>query len=66
MRKTFAPKQCRAFVVRHDDPARAIMNQAKKFKAEMTVMRSRGRVGLNRLVLGSVTERTPRYARLRF
>jgi universal stress protein A len=44
------------------DPARTIADQAKKLGASMIVMGSHGRTGLNRLLLGSVAERTLRYA----
>ncbi|HXV79222.1 MAG TPA: universal stress protein [Candidatus Binatia bacterium] len=52
----------RVVIVTSSDPARAIANQAKKSKASMIIMGSRGRTGLKRLVLGSVAERTLRYA----
>jgi nucleotide-binding universal stress UspA family protein len=44
------------------DAARTIADQAKKLGASMIVMGSHGRTGLNRLLLGSVAERTLRYA----
>jgi nucleotide-binding universal stress UspA family protein len=50
-------------IVQRGDPARVIANQAKKTRARMIVMGSHGRTGLKRLVLGSVAERTLRYAR---
>jgi len=62
-KKKLGPKVCRALLVRHGDPARAIANQAKKLKASLIVMGSQGRTGLKRMVLGSVAERTLRYAR---
>jgi nucleotide-binding universal stress UspA family protein len=62
-KKKLGPKDCRALFVRRGDPARAIADQAKKLKASMIVMGSHGRTGLKRLVLGSVAERTLRYAR---
>jgi nucleotide-binding universal stress UspA family protein len=40
-----------------------IVNQAKKARAAMIIMGSHGRTGLKRLVVGSVAERTLRYAR---
>ena len=61
-KKKLGPKDGRALFVRRGDPARAIANQAKKLKASMIVMGSHGRTGLKRLVLGSVAERTLRYA----
>ncbi len=63
-KKKLGPKDCRALFVRRGDPARAIAHQAKKLKASMIVMGSHGRTGLKRLVLGSVAERTLRYAHL--
>jgi len=50
-------------IVKRGDPAQAIAHQAKKNRAAMIVMGSHGRTGLKRLVLGSVAERTLRYAR---
>ena len=41
---------------------RVIVRQAKKLRAEMIIMGSHGRTGLRRLLLGSVAERTLRYA----
>ena len=55
--------ECQSFLVRRADPARAIANQARRLKVTMIVMGSHGRTGLKRLVLGSVAERTLRYAR---
>jgi nucleotide-binding universal stress UspA family protein len=43
------------------DPACAIADQAKKSRAAMIIMGSHGRSGLQRLMLGSVAERTLRY-----
>ena len=62
-KKKLGAKAGRALFVRRGDPARAIANQAKRLKASMIVMGSHGRTGLKRLVLGSVAERTLRYAR---
>jgi nucleotide-binding universal stress UspA family protein len=53
----------RSLIVRRGDPARVIANQADKARASMIVMGSHGRTGLKRLLLGSVAERTLRYAR---
>ena len=53
----------RVVIVVSSDPARVIANQAKKLKASMIIMGSQGRTGLKRLVLGSVAERTLRYAK---
>jgi universal stress protein A len=53
----------KSVIVKLGDPAQVIANQAKKNRAAMIVMGSHGRAGLKRLVLGSVAERTLRYAR---
>ena len=50
-------------IVKRGDPAQVIASQAKKNRVAMIVMGSHGRTGLKRLVLGSVAERTLRYAR---
>ena len=52
----------RVVIAVSSDPARAIANQAKKTRASMIIMGSRGHTGLKRLILGSVAERTLRYA----
>jgi len=52
----------RAVLTRGEDTARTIANQAKKSRASMIIMGSHGRTGLQRLMLGSVAERTLRYA----
>jgi nucleotide-binding universal stress UspA family protein len=44
------------------DAARVIADEAKKFRVAMVVMSSHGRTGLERAMLGSVAERTLRYA----
>jgi universal stress protein A len=44
------------------DTGLTIADYAKKLKASMIIMGSDGRTGLSRLVLGSVAERTLRYA----
>jgi nucleotide-binding universal stress UspA family protein len=61
-RKRLQPGTFRSMIARRGDPARVIANQAKKSRASMIVMGSHGRTGLKRLVLGSVAERTLRYA----
>jgi universal stress protein A len=53
----------KSVIVKRGDPAQVIASQAKKDRAAMIVMGSHGRTGLKRLVLGSVAERTLRYAR---
>jgi nucleotide-binding universal stress UspA family protein len=55
------PGQCRTLVMSEADVARAIAESARKFRASMIVMGSHGRTGLQRLMLGSVAERTLRY-----
>jgi nucleotide-binding universal stress UspA family protein len=54
--------QYHTFIVSAVDIARAIVSQAKKAGAAMIIMGSHGRTGLQRLMLGSVAERTLRYA----
>jgi hypothetical protein len=48
---------CTIIVERSEDPYKAIVNQAIKNKNTMIVMGRRGRTGLSRLMLGSVTAR---------
>ena len=62
-RKHFKPGQCRSNLIRAADTALAIANFARKSRATMIVMGSHGRTGLQRLMLGSVAERTLRYAK---
>lgn len=62
-KKKLKPGTFRSVIVRRGDPARVIANQANKARASMIIMGSHGRTGLKRLVLGSVAERTLRYAR---
>jgi nucleotide-binding universal stress UspA family protein len=52
----------RLLVVEREDVARAITALAKKFRVTMIVMGSHGRTGLERMMLGSVAERTLRYS----
>ena len=52
----------RAILVRGVEVARVIADQAKRSRASMIVMGSHGRTGLERFMLGSVAERTLRYA----
>ena len=61
-RKKLKPADCRFVVARGTDFAEIIVRQAKKLGATMIVMGSHGRTGLQRLLLGSVAERTLRYA----
>lgn len=61
-RKRLRPGQYRSLIVRGGNPAEAIARHAKKARASMIVMGSHGRTGLQRFFLGSVAERTLRYA----
>jgi nucleotide-binding universal stress UspA family protein len=61
-RKKLKPEECRFIVARGTDFAEVIARQAKKLRVAMIVMGSHGRTGLQRLLLGSVAERTLRYA----
>ncbi|HUK39824.1 MAG TPA: universal stress protein [Candidatus Acidoferrales bacterium] len=61
-RKRLKPEDCRFESVRAANFAEAIARRAKKLGATMIVMGSHGRTGLQRFVLGSVAERTIRYA----
>ncbi len=61
-RKRLKPTDCRLVLDRGADFAEIIVRQAKKLGATMIVMGSHGRTGLQRLLLGSVAERTLRYA----
>lgn len=62
-RKRFNPGRYRFLLIRAADTALAIANQARRSRASMIIMGSHGRTGLQRLMLGSVAERTLRYAR---
>ena len=61
-RKRLQPKDCNLVLARGTDFPAIIVRQAKKLHASMIVMGSHGRTGLSRLLLGSVAERTLRYA----
>lgn len=61
-RKGFKPGGYRSVLIRGGEPASVIARQAKKSRASMIVMGSHGRTGFRRFVLGSVAERTLRYA----
>ena len=50
-------------LARGADFADVIVRHAKKLRASMIIMGSHGRTGLRRLLLGSVAERTLRYAK---
>jgi nucleotide-binding universal stress UspA family protein len=55
-------REYRLLVLERPETARAIANLAKQSRAAMIVMGSHGKTGLQRFVLGSVAERTLRYA----
>jgi glycine betaine transporter len=61
-RKKLKPQDCQFIVARGTNFAEVIARQAKKIRAAMIIMGSHGRTGLQRLLLGSVAERTLRYA----
>jgi nucleotide-binding universal stress UspA family protein len=61
-RKRLQPKECELVLARGTDFADIIARQAKKLRVSMIVMGSHGRTGLRRFLLGSVAERTLRYA----
>jgi nucleotide-binding universal stress UspA family protein len=61
-RKKLKPKDCQFIVARGTDFAEIIVRQANKMRVAMIVMGSHGRTGLQRFLLGSVAERTLRYA----
>ena len=62
-RKKVKAKDYRLVILHGGDAARLITQQAAKSKSSMIVMGSHGRTGLRRLILGSVAEKTLRYAR---
>ncbi len=55
-------KEYRVLVLERGEAGRAIANAAKSARAAMIIMGSHGRTGFQRLALGSVAERTLRYA----
>ena len=61
-RKGIKTGECKLVLARGTDFASVIVRQAKKLRAGMIIMGSHGRTGLSRLMLGSVAERTLRYA----
>jgi len=61
-RKGVKAGECKLVLARGTDFAAVIVRQAKKLHAAMIIMGSHGRTGLRRLLLGSVAERTLRYA----
>jgi len=61
-RKRLDPKNSTLMLAHGTDLSAIIARHAKKIRAAMIVMGSHGRTGLRRFLLGSVTERTLRYA----
>jgi nucleotide-binding universal stress UspA family protein len=61
-RKRLKPEDCRLELLRGANFAEAIARRAKRLGVTMIVMGSHGRSGLRRFLLGSVAERTLRYA----
>lgn len=61
-RKKISPGAAQILLMRGVNPAEIIARQAKKLHASMIIMGSHGRTGLQRLLLGSVAERTLRLA----
>ena len=61
-RKGFNARECELVLARGTDFADIIVRQAKKLRVAMIIMGSHGRTGLRRFLLGSVAERTLRYA----
>jgi nucleotide-binding universal stress UspA family protein len=61
-RKRLKPGECQLVLVRGTNFAEVIAQQAKKLRATMIVMGSHGRTGFQRFLLGSVAEKTLRYA----
>lgn len=61
-RKRLQLKDCELVLARGTDFAGVIARQAQKLRVSMIVMGSHGRTGWRRFLLGSVAERTIRYA----
>ena len=61
-RKNLKPRECELVLARGTDFADLIARQAKRLRVSMIIMGSHGRTGLRRFLLGSVAERTLRYA----
>ena len=61
-RKKLSSGAAQILLMRGANPAEIIARQAKKLHASMIIMGSHGRAGLQRLLLGSVAERTLRLA----
>jgi nucleotide-binding universal stress UspA family protein len=62
-RKKVKAGECRLILARGINFAEIIVQQAGKLRASMIIMGSHGRTGLQRFMIGSVAERTLRYAR---
>ena len=62
-RHKLKPSDYRVVLVRGVDTPDVIARQARKLGISMIIMGSHGRTGLQRLIMGSVAERTLRYAR---
>ena len=61
-KKRLNPRQCRSLLITGLNPADIIASVAKKSRPAMIIMGSHGRTGLQRFMIGSVAERTLRYA----
>ena len=61
-RHGFKRSDYRLLVLERPDAGRALANLARRLKASLIVMGSSGRSGVARMLLGSVAERTLRYA----
>jgi nucleotide-binding universal stress UspA family protein len=61
-RKRLKPAECELVLARGTDFANIIGRQAKRLRASLIIMGSHGRTGLRRFLLGSIAERTLRYA----
>jgi len=61
-RKKVRPAECRLLLARGVNYAEIIAQRARKLRAAMIIMGSHGRTGLQRFLIGSVAERTLRYA----
>ncbi len=61
-RHRLTPKNHRVVLLRGNNAAQLIADQAKKSRVAMIIMGSHGHMGMSRLILGSVAEQTLRYA----
>jgi nucleotide-binding universal stress UspA family protein len=61
-RKRVESGECELVLARGTDFADVIVRQAKRLRVSMIIMGSHGRTGMRRFLLGSVAERTLRYA----